>query len=71
MHSTMIIMPVMKMMVLQLMPVFSSPSPWSAYQKPVSAMLWKLSASHTAAGLRMQQRKTTTMVTAPARSATR
>ena len=68
----MIIMPVMKRTVLQLMPVFMSVDPWApVYQKVVSAMLSKLRAFHTSGQLCMVTRKTTTRVSPPAARATR
>ena len=64
-------MPVMKRMVLQLMPVFMPVDPWApVYQKVVSAMLWKLRACHTSGQLCMVSRNTTTRVSPPATKVT-
>ena len=72
MSSTMIIIPLMKMMVLQLMPVFISlTAVWPVYQKVVSAMLCKLRASSTAGRLCILSKNTPTRVRAPATRVTR
>ncbi len=70
--STIIIIPLMKRMVLQLMPVFISLTVmWPVYQKVVSAMLSRLSAFHTSGRLCMASRKTTTRVSTPATRVTK
>ena len=67
----MIIMPLMKIMVLQLMPVFISfTAAWPVYQNVVVAMLPKLRASSTAAQECISPKKTTIRVRAPAQSVT-
>ena len=67
MPSTMIIMPAMKRMVLQLMPVFISLwGPCPTYQKVFSAMLSRLKAVQTAPGLCITARKTIRTVQPPA-----
>ena len=58
--------PLMKMMVLQLMPTFSSVTPPWANQNCGLKKLPTLSASSTAAGLPMAPSRTTTTITPPA-----
>ena len=70
MPSTMIIIPQMKKIVSQLIPVEAEPPPW-LIQKEGSAMLYRLSASHAAAPLCMQTPNTTTRVSPPHTSVTR
>ena len=71
MPSTMTIIPVIKMMVLQLMPLCISP-PWpTVYQKVGSIMVCRARDAFTASKLCMARMKTTRMVAPPATRATR
>ena len=69
--STMIIMPDRKRMVLQLTPVLNSVMPMWENQNSNFRKLFTLRASHTAAGLPMDRRKTSTIIKPPADRVTR
>ncbi len=69
--SAMIIMPVRKRTVLQLMPVLNSVMPMWENQNSNFKKLFTLRASHTAAGLPMDSRKTNTIISPPADSVTK
>lgn len=70
MPSTITIMPAIKSMVSQLMPVVVSTSP-REYQKVGEIKLWKLRDSATAAGSRIQSPNTMTRVARPQARVTR